>query len=111
MSVSEATVRLYVGGLPGDITPKQLEGRFASFGTVSNTKLIIIKQQSTSPGCRGFAYVDFCPKDDQSLHRCLSLVRSCTKHLVVKSDAYNSKACNRPDTATKVTATYTCIAV
>ncbi len=76
MSVSEATVRLYVGGLPGDITPKQLEGRFASFGTVSNTKLVLSKQQSTSPGCRGFAYVDFCPKDDQSLHRCLSLVRS-----------------------------------
>ncbi|KAL0041991.1 hypothetical protein WJX77_000059 [Trebouxia sp. C0004] len=77
MSVSEATVRLYVGGLPGDITPKQLEERFASFGTVSNTKLILSKQQSTSPGCRGFAYVDFSPKDDQSLHRCLSLYNGC----------------------------------
>ncbi|DBA84951.1 TPA: hypothetical protein ACH3X2_005692 [Trebouxia sp. C0005] len=77
MFVSEATVRLYVGGLPSDITSKQLEGRFASFGTVSNTKLTLSKQQSTSPGCRGFAYVDFCPKDDQSLHRCLSLYNGC----------------------------------
>jgi hypothetical protein len=89
MSVSEATVRLYVGGLPGDITRKQLEGRFASFGTVSNTKLIVSKQQSTSPGCRGFAYVDFSPKDDQSLHRCLSLVRSwhtvSTRTLILES--------------------------
>ena len=75
MAIGEPTVRLYIGGLPFEITSKQLEGRFASFGRVSAVDLVPSKQHGSASGCRGFAYVDFCPKDDQSLHRCLSLVR------------------------------------
>lgn len=95
-------MRLYVGGLPADISSKQLEGRFASFGTVSNTKLVPSKQQVTRPGCRGFAYVDFTPKDDQSLHRCLSLVGP--EHTpFFNSDSPLSKcACNSCSTVSSV---------
>ena len=69
-------VRLYVGGLPADISVKQLEGRFASFGSVPALELVSSRQTAAN-GCRGFAYVNFLPKDDQALHRCLSLVRLC----------------------------------
>lgn len=69
----DASIRLYIGGLPGDITSKQLAGRFASFGSLSAVELVPSKH-SPADGCRGFAYVDFVPKDDQALHRCLSLV-------------------------------------
>ena len=72
---SDASVRLYIGGLPGDITSKQLAGRFASFGSLSAVELVP-RKQSPAEGCRGFAYVDFTPNDDQALHRCLSLVRT-----------------------------------
>lgn len=76
----EPVVRLYIGGLPVDITTKQLSGRFASFGTLSAIELVPSKQQLNPAGCHGFAYVDFTPKDDQSLHRCLSLVRRPPEH-------------------------------
>lgn len=67
-------IRLYVGGLPADINAKQLAGRFASFGALSAVELVP-RKSALADGCRGFAYVDFTPKDDQALHRCLSLVR------------------------------------
>lgn len=70
----DTAVRLFIGGLPGDITSKQLHGRFASFGSLSAVELVPSKH-FPADACRGFAYVDFTPKDDQALHRCLSLVR------------------------------------
>ena len=79
MATIETKIRLYVGGLPSQITAKQLEGRFASFGKVSAINVIPSKAQSADLSCRGFAYVEFCPKDDQSLQRCLSLV---SRHFV-----------------------------
>ena len=71
---SDAGVRLYVGGLPPNISSKQVASRFASFGSTSAVELVPSKHHEEA-GCRGFAYVDFVPNDDQSLHRCLSLVR------------------------------------
>lgn len=71
---SDAATRLYIGGLPADITSTQLAGRFASFGSLSAVDLVPRKYGSAD-ACRGFAYVDFIPKDDQALHRCVSLVR------------------------------------
>jgi len=73
-------MRLYVGGLPTDITARDVEGRFASFGSVAGCEVVPAKGLDAADGaCRGFAYVDFTPKDDASLARCLSLVsgRSC----------------------------------
>ena len=67
-------VRLYVGGLPPNISSKQVASRFASFGSTSAVELVPSKQHG-EVGCRGFAYLEFIPNDDQSLHRCLSLVR------------------------------------
>ena len=71
---SDDSIRLFIGGLPSEITSKQLAGRFASFGSLSAVELVPSKH-SPADGCRGFAYVDFTQIDDQALHRCLSLVR------------------------------------
>jgi hypothetical protein len=97
-------VRLFVGGLPGDVTEPLLSSRFTPFGHVVACEIVAPKQSvvmmaqaaglqpaqprlsgpSTStdaaPGspelsCRGFAYVQLKPKDDASVGRCLSLVR------------------------------------
>lgn len=71
-------MRLYVGGLPPDITPRDVEGRFAPFGAVAGVELAPAKgiQLDELPrgSCRGFAHVDFEPKDVAALARCLSLV-------------------------------------
>lgn len=98
---SDASVRLFIGGLPGDITSKQLAGRFASFGSTSAVELVP-RKHSPADGCRGFAYVDFTPNDDQALHRCLSLVRKVclTSHsfsLDSASSCITKKSCNHVD--------------
>lgn len=70
-------MRLYVGGLPPDITARDLEGRFRPFGAVASCEIVPSKGPAADPGaCRGFAYVSFEPKDDAALARCLSLVRA-----------------------------------
>ena len=74
-AAAAAEMRLYVGGLPPDITPLDVEGRFKPFGAVASCELVPSKGPGADPGaCRGFAYVEFQPKDDASLARCLSLV-------------------------------------
>lgn len=78
--VAREPTRLYVGGLPHDITPEQIAQRFQSFGTVQAVQLVPEKRGSVTAGpmlkpCRGFAYVQFVPKDDAALHRCISMVR------------------------------------
>lgn len=78
MITNEHSIRLYVGGLPGQITGNQLSDRFAAFGRVSAVELVPGKTHTADLPCRGFAYVNFCPKDDSALHRCLSLVSKCT---------------------------------
>lgn len=68
-------MRLYVGGLPPDITPADVAGRFATFGSVAAVELAPSKGLDAAPGaCRGFAHVNFEPKDGAALARCLSLV-------------------------------------
>lgn len=98
-------VRIFVGGLDGDVTQELLSTRFTSFGRVTACSIILRKEadpllqlptgpankssgaicnkwarntsQRSTPGCRGFAYVDFEPKDAAALHRCLSLYNGC----------------------------------
>ena len=69
-------VRLYVGGLPADVTCDQLAQRFAPFGRVDGADLAapqvdgceVLKDAS----CRGFGYVELEPTDEAALRRCLS---------------------------------------
>jgi hypothetical protein len=73
-----AMVRLYVGGLPTNIAATEVAARFASFGVVGTCDIMPAKGLDAAPGVgRGFAYVEFAPKDEASLKRCLSLVRRC----------------------------------
>ncbi len=85
MAQTEA-VRLYVGGLPADITAEAIAQRFAPFGKVISSELVPAKCSgigiASQPGtCRGFAYVSLQPKDATSVSRCLSLVRDALPHL------------------------------
>ncbi len=83
-------VRLFVGGIPSDVTAAELTQRFTPFGQVAACELVPSKdtaaapqqqeahqhgaqQQPLFPPCRGFAYLELQPKDDVSLGRCLSL--------------------------------------
>lgn len=74
-------VRLYVGGLPGDVSPAQVAQRFQPFGTIAAVELVPEKGVVTAEprralsACRGFAYVQLTPKDAAALHRCISMVR------------------------------------
>ena len=76
MTATQQPIRLFVGGLPANVTAQQLAGRFASFGTLAALDLVPDKLHSDPTRCWGFAYIDFVPQDDQALHRCLSLVSS-----------------------------------
>lgn len=73
--------RLFVGGLPHDVSSEQIAQRFKPFGTVEGVELAPEKEGSVTAGpilkpCRGFAFLQFTPKDDAALHRCVSMVRS-----------------------------------
>ena len=76
MAEKQLPIRLFVGGLPANVTAQQLAGRFASFGTLAALDLVPDKLDSGTARCRGFAYIDFLPQNDQALHRCISLVSS-----------------------------------
>ncbi|BDA43982.1 probable nucleolar protein 8 at N-terminal half [Coccomyxa sp. Obi] len=80
-SLKEET-RLYVGGLPHDVSPEQIAQRFQSFGTVQSVELVPEKKGSVYAGptlkqCRGFAFVQLSPKDETALHRCVSMYNGC----------------------------------
>ena len=72
-------VRLYVGGLPADVTAEQLAERFAPFGRVEGADLAAPQTDGCAAlkdaSCRGFGYVELDPKDEAALRRCLSTVR------------------------------------
>jgi RNA recognition motif-containing protein len=81
----DGTVRLYVGGLPGEVSKEQLAQRFQPFGAVAAVQLVPEKPGTPaasrpSKPCRGFAYVQLVPKDEAALHRCLSMVCACMLH-------------------------------
>ena len=68
--------RLYVGGLPGDVSETDIANRFTSFGKVVSCELVPSKGLNAVDGtCRGFAYVDLELNDSHALARCVSLVR------------------------------------
>ena len=71
-------VRLFVAGLPTEVTAEQLAQRFAPFGQVQGVELAKSKPGSTlEPGqCRGFGHLEL-DADEQALKRCLSLVGTC----------------------------------
>lgn len=70
--------RLYVGGLPADISTADIAQRFKPFGNVVSCELIPAKEIEAGSHlqgvCRGFAYVQLEENDDAALRRCLSLV-------------------------------------
>jgi hypothetical protein len=55
--------KLYVGGLPFDVTEDQLHGMFTACGAVTSTKLIMDKFSGQS---RGFGFVEMT-NDDEAL--------------------------------------------
>lgn len=71
-------VRLFVAGLPTEVTAEQLAQRFAPFGQVQGVELAKSKPGSTlEPGqCRGFGHLEL-DADEQALKRCLSLYNGC----------------------------------
>lgn len=78
----DSKVRLFVGGLPGDVTPEQLAQRFQPFGSVGEVQLVPEKKLGADVAaggppkpCRGFAYVQLAATDEAALRRCLSMVR------------------------------------
>ena len=73
MTVPEGMRRIYMGGLPRDITERDIVNRFTSFGSVSKVDII----KTTEGDCRGFAYVDLeCTAD--SWKRCVSVYNGRT---------------------------------
>jgi RNA recognition motif-containing protein len=74
-------MRLYVGGLPPDVREEELRARFTPFGVVTSCEIMPSKDpQAPSGVSRGMAYVELTPKDETSIARCLSLVRSSCMH-------------------------------
>ena len=87
---SGVLVRLYVGGIPADVTEQELTARFTSFGAVTACETIAAREGFPPPSAavssssvqheaagqlnRGFAYINLQPKDDHSVSKCLSLV-------------------------------------
>jgi hypothetical protein len=71
------SVRLFVGGLPADITVAELQSRFKPFGTILGME--VVPQKDAKGTCRGFAYVDLDPISEASLHKCFTVVRDLLK--------------------------------
>ena len=80
MPGTTASKRIYIGGLTPDISSNDVSGRFQPFGEVLDVQIVKAKKElgADPNSCRGFAYVTLQPKDEASLSRMLSLVRSCT---------------------------------
>ena len=69
-------VRLFLGGLPPDVTPEQLVQRFAAFGAVTDAHVAAPKTYAALPSdagfYRGFGFVELQPQDDAALRRALA---------------------------------------
>ena len=82
-------VRLFVGGIPGDISIEDISARFAPFGAVAGVERAPVKLHQSPLGtdpndCRGFAYVDLVPLSDSSVSKCCTAVRGVS-HAVYRS--------------------------
>ncbi|GAQ83424.1 protein with RRM/RBD/RNP motifs [Klebsormidium nitens] len=64
-------IRLFVGGLPADVTPEELQARFQPFGKVVGSE--IVPQKEDAGTCRGFGYVDLEPVSEASLSKCFAV--------------------------------------
>ena len=69
-------VRLFIGGVPADVEPPELQSRFSPFGMV---RLCEYARPKGIPGFppirRGFAHIELQPKDEAAIAKCLSVVR------------------------------------
>lgn len=72
-----APVRLYVGGLPPDVSEEQLRARFTPFGAVSSCSLAPPKVYGGASFPRNFGHVELEPKDEAALRRCISAYNGC----------------------------------
>ncbi|KAL4426371.1 hypothetical protein ABPG77_004665 [Micractinium sp. CCAP 211/92] len=72
-----APVRLYVGGLPPDVTEEQLRARFTPFGAVSACCIAPPKVYGGASFPRNFGHVELEPRDEASLRRCISAYNGC----------------------------------
>lgn len=73
-------VRLFVGGLPEDVTEAQLKERFKAFGDVTSVTTPSPKPldgggQKAVAVHRGFAYLEMIPCDALAVRRCITAVR------------------------------------
>jgi RNA recognition motif-containing protein len=80
--------RIYVGGLTATVSEADVKGRFQPFGDVIACELAKSKVGDPSL-CRGFAYVNFIPKDQAALSRVFSLVsiHSSSTHRMTSSSS------------------------
>eukprot|EP00850_Spirogloea_muscicola_P015093 SM000113S24049 [mRNA] locus=s113:183202:186791:- [translate_table: standard] len=85
-------LRLFVGGVPPDVTSAELERRFAAFGAVLGVDVVPAKRSAAGASgeapsaaaaaataaaeCRGFAYVELVPQSDAALRKCFSAAKS-----------------------------------
>lgn len=74
-------VRLYIGGLAGDIVAQDLIERFKAFGKVQSADVLPPKTNDTFRDasqctCRGYGYVEVDFTNQSARQRCLSVVRS-----------------------------------
>jgi len=74
------SVRIFVGGLPPDVTKADLCQRFTSFGNVEDCQLAPAKIYTTLHAnskpehfSRNFGYVTLVPKDEKSVSRAVGL--------------------------------------
>eukprot|EP00959_Pyramimonas_sp_CCMP1952_P166736 3484807-Pyramimonas_sp.AAC.2 len=65
-------VRVFVAGLPANVTASELTRRFAAFGEIVGCDVIPDKNIE---GCRGFAYVQM-KTSEEKLNKCFSVVRA-----------------------------------
>ncbi len=54
-------MKLFVGGLPFSTTDDELQGAFASYGSVASAKVITDRETGRS---RGFGFVEFASDDE-----------------------------------------------
>lgn len=72
-------IRLFVGGLPADVTAEELQMRFQPFGKVIGSE--IVPQKEDGANCRGFGYVDLEPVSEASLSKCFAVVSGTVSFL------------------------------
>eukprot|EP00884_Botryococcus_braunii_P009539 jgi/Botrbrau1/18587/Bobra.0367s0029.1 len=73
--------RIYVGGLPPDVTAEQIKRRFETFGKVLSIDLPQPKahdqEHNADSSHRGFGYVNLVPLDDAAVRRCIGSYNGC----------------------------------